>query len=68
MDIKNSGPTLPTMDSTKLLSNVGSTTFMATIINTEEEIKGDTTIRPFTTSLPSLLDDVPRSNNSLEEE
>jgi hypothetical protein len=56
------------MDLTELLSNIGSTTFIATIINTEEEIKGDTTIGPFTTSLPSLLDDVPRSDNSLEEE
>jgi hypothetical protein len=56
------------MDLTKLLSNIGLTTFIATIMNIEEEIKGDITIRPFTTSLPLLLDDVPRSNNSLKEE
>ena len=53
------------MDLTKLLSNISLTTFIAIIINIEEEIKGDITIRLFTTSLPLPKDDASRSNNDL---
>jgi hypothetical protein len=56
------------MDSTKLLSNISLTTFIATVMNIEEEIKGDITIRLFTTSLPLPKDDAPRSNNDLLKE
>jgi hypothetical protein len=56
------------MDLTKLLSNISLTTFIAIVMNIEEEIKGDITIRPFTTSLSSPLDGAPGSNNdSLKE-
>ena len=57
------------MDLTKLLSNISLITFIAMVINIEEEIKGDITIRPFTTSLSPPLDDALLSNSdSLKEE
>jgi len=56
------------MNLTKLLSNISLITFIVTIINIEEEIRDNITIRPFTISLFLPLDNTLISNSNLLKE